>query len=88
MLEPRPHDGIDGRQHFRVVQPILGLPLKLRLGHEHADDPGQPFANIFGRQRHAFRRQIVRVDVVAHRLAESARANRFRACRPTRSGYR
>ncbi len=71
VLERRPHRRIDGRQHLGVVQPILGLPLELRLGDEQAEHAGQPLADVLGGQRHALRRQVVRVDVVAHRLAEA-----------------
>ena len=71
MLEARPHQAVDRRQHFGIVQAILRLPLELRLLEEHRQDAGHAFANVFGGQRHALRRQVVRLDVVAHRLAEA-----------------
>ena len=46
---------------------------------EHAD---QAFADVLGRERHAFRREVVRLDEVAHRLAEAgAEAVLVRAAR-------
>ena len=33
--------------------------------------PVSAFADVFGGDRHAFRRQVVRLDEVAHRLAEA-----------------
>ena len=33
--------------------------------------PVSAFANVFGGERHAFRRQVVRLDEVADRLAEA-----------------
>ena len=71
VLERRPHDAVDGRHELGVVQPILGLPLELRLLHEDAEDAGQPFADVFGGQRDAFGRQVVRLDEVADRLADA-----------------
>ena len=37
VLERRPHLRIDRRQQLGIVQAILGLPLELRLGDEHAE---------------------------------------------------
>ena len=88
VLERRAHRGVDRRQHFGVVQTILRLPLELRLLDEQAEHAGQPFANVLGRQRDALRRQVVRLDVVANRLADDRRAARCRACRPIRSECR
>ena len=77
---------IDGRHHFGVVQPILGLALELRLLHEHAQHRDEPLANVFGRQRHALRRQVVRFDEVPDRLAEPrAEAVLVRAARSGRN---
>ena len=47
--------------------------------------PVMPFANVFGGERHALRRQVVRLDVVAHGLAEpGAKAVFVRAARAGR----
>ena len=51
VLERRPHDAVDRRQQLRVVQPILRLALELRLLDEDAEDAGQPFADVLGRER-------------------------------------
>ena len=37
---------------------------------EHAEHADEPFADVFGRERHALRRQVVRLDEVADGLAE------------------
>ncbi len=71
VLERRPHLRIDRRHDFRVVEAILGLPLELRLLHEHAEHDDHAFANVFGGQRDALRRQVVRLDEVPHGLAEA-----------------
>ena len=77
-----PHLRVDGRHHLGVVEAILGLPLELRLLHEHAEHRDEPFADVLGRQRHALRRQVVRLDEVADRLAEpGAEAVLVRAAR-------
>jgi hypothetical protein len=55
VLERRAHRRINRRRDFRVVQPVFRLPLKLRILDEGADNAGQPFADIFRRQRDAFR---------------------------------
>jgi hypothetical protein len=47
------------------------LPLELRLGDEHAEDAGHSLADVFGGERHPFRRQVVRLDEVPHRLADA-----------------
>ena len=88
VLERRPHHAVHRRQHLGIVQTILRLPLKLRLLNEDRQDAGHALADVLGRERHAFRREVVRLDVVAHRLAEARRASRSRACRPSRSGCR
>ena len=83
VLERRADHAVDGRQQLGIVQPILGLPLELRLLDEHAQHAGQAFADVLGGQRHAFRRQVVRLDEVADRLAEpGAQAVLVRAARP------
>ena len=71
VLERGPDRGIDRRQHLGIVQAILGLPLELRLLDEQAEHAGQAFADVFGGERHALRRQVVRLDVVAHGLADA-----------------
>ena len=71
VLERRPDRAIDGRDQLGIVQPILGLPLELRLGDEDAEDAGQPFADVVGGERHALRRQVVRLDEIPDRLADA-----------------
>ena len=74
VLQRRTDSGIDGRQHLGIVQTILGLPLELRLLDEQAEHAGEAFADVFGSERDALGRQIVRLDVVPHRLADPARS--------------
>ena len=71
VLERRANDAVHGRQHLGVVQAVLGLSLKLRLLDEEAEERGHPFADVFSGEGDAFRREIVRVDEVAHRLADA-----------------
>ena len=86
VLERGPHHRVHHRRDLGVVEPILGLTLELRLLDEQAEDAGEPFADVLGRQRDALGRQVVRVDVVAHRLAETgAEAVLVRATRPGRN---
>ena len=72
VLERRPHHRVDDRRHFRVVQPILRLPLELRLLEEDAEHAEHALADVVGGERHALRREVVRVDEVANRLADAA----------------
>ena len=82
VLERRTNRAVERRHHLRVVQPILGLPLELRLRDEEAQHSGEPFANVVGGERHALRREVVRLDEIAHRLADSgAQAVLVRAAR-------
>ena len=82
---PGPHQAVDRRHHFGIVEAILGLALELRLLDEHRQDAGHAFANVFGGERHALRRQVVRLDVIADRLAEpGAQAVLVRAARSGR----
>ena len=71
VLERRPHLGVDRGEDLGVVQPILGLALELRLLDEDAEHGDQALADVLGGERHALRRQVVRLDVVADRLAEA-----------------
>jgi hypothetical protein len=71
VLERRTDGGVDRRQHFGIVEAILRLPLELRLLDEQAENAGQPFANVFRRQRDALGRQVMRLDVIAHGLADA-----------------
>src|SRR5690606_33788592 len=70
VLEARPDDAIDNARDFGIVETILRLPLKLRLLHEDADDADDALADVVGRDRHALRREVVRLDEVADGLAE------------------
>ena len=82
MLEARPHQPVNGRHHLGIVQAILGLPLELRFLDEDRQDAGEPLANVLSAERHALRRQVVGLDVVADRLAEpGAEAALVRATR-------
>src|SRR5581483_7872 len=86
VLQRRTDDAVDRGDELRVVQAILGLSLELRLLDEHAQDAGQPLADVFGDERDALRRQVVRLDVVAHGLAEAgAQAGLVRAARSGRN---
>ena len=64
-------DAVDRGDELGVVEPILRLPLELRLLNEDAEDAGEPLADVLGDERHAFRREVVRLDEVAHRLADA-----------------
>jgi hypothetical protein len=71
VLERRAEDAVNRRDELRVVQPFFRLSLELRLLNEHAQDAGQPFSDVFRDHRDALRREVVRLDVVPHRLAEA-----------------
>jgi hypothetical protein len=71
VLERGPHLRINRGSGLWIVQPILRLSLKLRLLDEDAEDGHEPFANVLRRERHPFRRQIVRVDEVADGFPEA-----------------
>ena len=82
----RPHQAVDRGHHFGIVEAIFRLALELRLLEKHRQDAGEAFANIFRAERHALRRQVVRLDVIAHRLAEAgAKPVLVRAARPRRN---
>src|SRR4029078_4326082 len=49
----------------------LRLTLELRLLQEHAEDGDEAFADVLRGQRHALRRQVVRVDEIADGLSEA-----------------
>ncbi len=85
MLEPGTHEPVNRGHHFRIVQPILGLALELRLLHEYRQHARHALANVVGGERHALGREVVRVDVIAHGLAEAgAQAVFMRAARSGR----
>jgi hypothetical protein len=85
VLERRPHLAVDERHRLGVVQPVLGLPLELRFGDEHAEDGDEPLANVFGGEGYTLGREVVRLDEVAHRLAKTgAKAVLVRPARPGR----
>ena len=71
MFQGRTDGRVDSRRQFRIVEPVLGLPLELGVGHEHAEDADETFAQILGGERHALGRQVMGLDEIAHRLAES-----------------
>jgi len=71
MLERGPYLRVDRSRRFRIVQPILRLTLELRLLQEDAEDPDEAFADVLGGERHALRREIVRVDEIADGLAQT-----------------
>ena len=56
MLERGPDDSVQRRGHFRIVEPVLGLSLKLRFLDEDAQHAGQPLADVLGDKGDAFRR--------------------------------
>ena len=67
-LQRRADRAVDLRLRLRAAEPLLGLPLELRLLHvdrEHADDA---LADVLGGQRHALGRQVRGLDEGAHRL--------------------
>src|SRR6185503_16389049 len=70
VLERRPRHRVHDRRDLRVVQPVLRLALELRLLDEDAEDADDALADVVGRERHALRREIVRVDEIADRLAD------------------
>ena len=70
VFERRTHLRVDGGHHFRIVQSILRLALKLRLLHEDAEHRDKALANVLGGQRDTLRRQVVRFDEVPDRLAK------------------
>ena len=72
LLERRAHRAVDERLHLGVVQAVLRLALELRLGDEDAEHADDALADVLGGERHAARREVVRLDVVADRLADRA----------------
>ena len=72
-FETWPHQPVHGRHHFGIVQPVFRLTLELRFLERNTDRmPVEAFADVFGRERHALRRQIVRLDVITNRLSEAS----------------
>ena len=69
-LERGANRGVDVALDFGVVETVLRLTLELRLRDEDRENSGETFADIVARQRHAAWRQIVRVDIIADRLAD------------------
>ncbi len=62
---------VDERQNLRVVQAIFRLPLELWLLHEDTQDPDHAFADVVRGEGDAFRREVVRLDEIADRLADA-----------------
>jgi hypothetical protein len=53
---------------FGIVETILGLSLKLRVLNVNRKQGDDAFANVFGRERHAFDLNLFRFDERAHGL--------------------
>src|SRR5207248_1474831 len=81
-----PHDAVDGGHELRIVEPIFGLSLKLRLLNEDAENAGRAFPDVLGGDRDAFWREVVGLDEVADGFAEPrAQSILVRAARPGRN---
>ena len=72
LLQRGPHRPVDLGGDLRVVEPVLGLALELRLGDVDRDDRGQPLTDVLGGERHALGPEVVHLDEVAHRLDDAA----------------
>ena len=77
VLQGRPDDAVDLRRELRIVQTVFRLTLELRLLYEDAQDARHPFADVFRHQRHALRREVVRLDEVADRFADAGPQSAF-----------
>src|SRR5262245_25786006 len=62
--QPVVHQRLDDAFHLAVAELRLGLPLELRLGHLHADDGGQAFADVVALQALV----VLLAQAVAHRV--------------------
>ena len=71
VLQRRADEVVDRCADLRVVEPILRLPLELRLLDVHAEDGDQPFADVLGGDGQSLRDQILHGEIVAHRLGEA-----------------
>ena len=75
MVQPvfqcRTDGAVDNLGQLRVVQAVLGLSLELRVNQEDAEHTGEPFADVVRSEGHALRRQVVRLDEIADRLAQA-----------------
>ncbi len=71
VVEPLLEGRADQARHLpgdlRVVEPVLGLALELRLGHVDAQDGDDPLADVVRRDGHTLRRELVLAHVIADR---------------------
>ncbi|EAU62171.1 conserved hypothetical protein, partial [Stigmatella aurantiaca DW4/3-1] len=72
LLQRRPQHAVHLGRHLGVVEPPLGLPLELRLHHVAGEDGGDALADVLRGEGDALGAQVVRFDVVAHRLHHRA----------------
>ena len=63
-LQHRPDETFHQRADLRVVELVLRLPLKHRVGMKHRQDGDDPFANVVGRDRQALLFDVVDVHVI------------------------
>src|SRR5262249_1410044 len=61
---------VDRRADLGVVEPILGLSLKLRLPQVHTEDGHQSFSDVFRGNGESFWNEVLYAKVIAHRLGE------------------
>ncbi len=81
VFERRPGHRLDLSLDFRIIEPSLGLALKLRLVHAHRQHGRQPFADILALDLHSLLHQVVRLHEPLHGRCRPRRASPAHACR-------
>ena len=71
VLEGGADGAVDLSGDLRVVEPLLRLPLELRLEDVDGEEPDEPLADVLGRRADPLRQELVRREVVADRLDEA-----------------
>ncbi len=70
LLQFDPNRRGDQGARFGVVEPVFGLPLKLRVDHEQVEDDEQALSDVVTRYVELFGQQLVRVHVRPHGAAD------------------
>jgi hypothetical protein len=71
-LQARPHEAFHLGRHLRIVQPLLCLPLELRLAEKDRQHGHEPLADVLGSDVKSLDLDVVRLDVVADRFRHAA----------------
>ena len=70
VFERRPRHRLDLSLDLGVIEPSLGLPLKLRLAHADRQHGGQPFADVLPLDLRSLLDQVVRLHESLHGRAD------------------